>query len=93
LASQAHRLAALLALRQLGSQQCFWCLALRGSTLNNFLQDKHLGNSGRVIDPPSLRRIMRPKRSPRSAIRSQQEEHEKKTGAVAKARKKSQKNF
>jgi hypothetical protein len=83
LANQAHRLAALLALRQLGSQQYFWCLALRGSARNNFLQDKHLGNSERAIDPPSLRRIMRPKYSPRSAIRLQQEENEKKTGADA----------
>jgi len=36
---------------------------------------------------------MRPKHSPRSAIRLQQEENKKKTGAEAKARKKIQKIF
>jgi len=35
LANQAARLAAWLALRQLGSQQYFWCFALRGSARNN----------------------------------------------------------
>jgi hypothetical protein len=52
LASQARRLAALLALRQLGSEQYFWCLALRGSARNIAPQNRHLSCSGRAMTHP-----------------------------------------
>jgi hypothetical protein len=53
LASQARRLAALLAWRQPGSEQYFWCFAFRASARKNAPQNRQLWSSGRTIaDPP-----------------------------------------
>ncbi len=53
LASQARRLATLLALRQFGSEQYFWCRAFRGSARKNAPQNRQLCCAGRaMIHPP-----------------------------------------
>jgi hypothetical protein len=53
LANQARRLADLLALRQPGSEQYFWCFAFRASARNNAPQNRQLWSSDRAIaDPP-----------------------------------------
>jgi hypothetical protein len=51
--SQARRLAALLALRQAGSEQYFWRFAFRASARKNTPQNRQLWSVGRAMaDPP-----------------------------------------
>jgi hypothetical protein len=52
LASQALWLAALLALRQAGAGQYFWCRALRRSARNNSPQNRHFCSFARAMAHP-----------------------------------------
>jgi hypothetical protein len=84
LANQARRLAALLALRQPGSQQYFWCFAFRGSARKNVPQNRQLWLSARAIDALLALNTAAQRRAARRTMsrsgRKESEERRRRTG-------------